>query len=73
MRKFHYDAVQVLRLIMLAAGGVLILALAGKYEKESDKDGGSLFWENCGQEMMAEGGAAIFRYSYPGRTKARET
>lgn len=66
MRKFRCDTAQVLKMVMLAAGGVLILALAGKYEKELDKEEENSFWENRGRKLMAEGGAALFRYSYPG-------
>ena len=34
MRRFRYGVDQMLKIIMLAAGGFLILALADKYEKE---------------------------------------
>jgi len=72
MRRFRYDTAQILRMAMLAAGGVLILALAGKYEKELDKEQGKAFWEQYGKGIMAEGGAAVFRYSYPGVSKMEE-
>lgn len=52
-------------MVMLAAGGVLILALAGKYEKELDKGQGKALWEKYGKEIAAEGGAALFRRTYP--------
>ena len=45
MRRFRYDTAQVLKMVMLAAGGVLILAAAGKYEKELDKGQGREVWE----------------------------
>ena len=55
---------------MLAAGGVLILALAGTYEKESDKEPGTEFWREYGQKMAVKGGAALFKYMYPGTAAA---
>ena len=72
MRRFHYDTAQILRMVMLAAGGVLILALAGKYGKEWDKGQETGFWEKYGKKILAEGGAAVFRYSYPGTSKMEE-
>lgn len=70
MRRFRYSTVQVLRILMLAAGGVLILALAGTYEKESDKEPGTEFWREYGQKMAVKGGAALFKYIYPGTAAA---
>lgn len=66
MRWFRHGADQVLKIVMLAAGGFLILALADKYEKELGKDKrAAIFWEEHGKEMAAQGLGAIFRYSYP--------
>lgn len=72
MRKFRFNTAQMLRMVMLAAGGVLILALAGKYEEELDKEQERGFWKKYGQSFMAESGAAVFRYSYPGRISMEE-
>ena len=70
MRRFRYGADQVLKIIMLAAGGFLILALANQYEKNFGEDKeAAIFWEEHGREMAVEGMGAIFRYSYPAAAK----
>lgn len=72
MRRFRYDTAQILRMVMLAAGGVLILAAAGKYDKELDKGQKKEAWRQYGRELMAQGGAAVFWQSYPAATGAKE-
>ena len=72
MRRFRYDTAQVLKMVMLAAGGVLILAAAGKYEKELDKGQGREVWERYGRDLMAKGGAEVFWHGFPGTVGARE-
>ena len=55
MRRFRYGVDQMLKIIMLAAGGFLILALADKYEKEmGDGQEAAIIWEEYGKEMVAE-------------------
>ena len=66
MRRFRYGVDQMLKIIMLAAGGFLILALADKYEKEmGDGQEAAIIWEEYGKEMAVQGLGAIFRYNYP--------
>lgn len=72
MRRFRYDTAQVLKMVMLAAGGVLILAAAGKYEKELDKGQGREVWERYGRDLMAKGGSEVFWRGFPGIVGAQE-
>lgn len=57
MRHFPYGVSQILKITMAAAGGVLILALAGQCKIE---------WE---PDYMREGLSVIFRFSYPGASE----
>lgn len=57
MRHFPYGVSQILKITMAAAGGVLILALAGQCKIE---------WE---PDYMREGLSVIFRLSYPGASE----
>lgn len=66
MRRFRYSLSQVLRMIMAATGGILILALAGTYEKgqKVQEEGWAL--KEFERDFFQEGLAAIFRLGYPG-------
>jgi len=65
MRRIRYSVSQILRTAMAAAGGVLILALAGTYE-ENRKAGAFPVLEEFERELRWDGLRALFRLAYPG-------
>ncbi len=64
MRRFRYNVNQVLKIIMAAAGGVLILALAGTGERKLDGEQKEAVREYA-KEMLESGLGAVIRQSYP--------
>ncbi len=64
MRRFRYNVNQALKIIMTAAGGVLILALAGTGEKELGGEQKAAVRE-YGRELLKDGVELVVRRSYP--------
>lgn len=66
MRRFRYSLNQVLRMIMAAVGGILILALAGTYEKGREARGERPALGEAERDFFQGGLTAIFHLGYPG-------
>lgn len=66
MRRFRYGWDHILKIAMAAAGGFLILGLAGKYEKDTGRqaDYGAEF-KRYGNEILKESFGAALGWSYP--------
>lgn len=65
MRRFRYNVSQVLKMVMTAAGGILILALAGTFEKELGGEGGPAAVREYGNQLLKDGLEMVLRQSYP--------
>lgn len=65
MGRFRHSADRVLKITMAAAGGALILGLAGKYENESGGQRAEEKIREYGGEILKEGFGAAVRRGYP--------
>lgn len=66
MGRFRHSMDHVLRITMAAAGGALILALAGRYESGPGGQRAEEKLKELGSEILREGFGAALRRSYPG-------
>ena len=66
MGRFRHSADRVLKITMAAAGGALILGLAGKYENGSGGQRAGEKIREYGGEILKEGFGAAVRRGYPG-------
>ncbi len=66
MGRFRHNMDHVLRITMAAAGGALILALAGRYEGGPGGERAEEKLKELGSEILREGFGVALRRSYPG-------